>query len=297
MGTLAVGTTQATLSLTTDENASCRYATSAGVAYASMPNAFTTTGFTTHSTTVTGLSSGGSYNYFVRCRDGVGNANTTDFTISFSVAAPTGGGRIAFYGFSEGSGTSVNDSSSNGHTGTIAGATWSTQGRFGNALSFDGLNDWVTVNSTSLLNLTTGMTLEAWVYPTTIPTTYTAVAIKENGTDLSYALGAGSPSGPPGVFATTQAEIAASGPTTLAVNTWSHLAATYDGTMLRLYINGGQVAQAAMSGAMAVSSGALRLGGNSPNGYWFQGRLDELRIYNRALTQAEIQTDMNTPIN
>ena len=87
-GTLAAGTTQTTLSLTTNENATCRYATTAGVAYGSMPNTFATTGGTAQSTTVSGLVTGGSYTYFVRCQDTAGNANTNDFTIGFSVGQP-----------------------------------------------------------------------------------------------------------------------------------------------------------------------------------------------------------------
>lgn len=86
-GSLATGTTQATISVHTDENATCRYATSAGIAYGSMTGTFTTTGTTTHSTLVTGLSDGGSYSYYVRCIDGLGNANASDFAVSFSVAA------------------------------------------------------------------------------------------------------------------------------------------------------------------------------------------------------------------
>jgi hypothetical protein len=85
-GTLAAGTTQTTLALTTDENATCRYATSAGVAYASMPNTFATTGGTAHSTAIAGLVNGGSYAYYVRCQDTAVNANTNDFTITFTVA-------------------------------------------------------------------------------------------------------------------------------------------------------------------------------------------------------------------
>src|SRR5262249_43349551 len=60
-GTVAAGTTQVALSLTTNENATCRYATTAGVAYGAMATAFTTTGSTIHSTTVGGLSNGGTY--------------------------------------------------------------------------------------------------------------------------------------------------------------------------------------------------------------------------------------------
>ena len=66
---------------------------------------------------------------------------------------------VLAYGFNEGSGASVHDASGNGHTGIISGATWSTQGKFGQALAFNGLDNWVTVNASSLLELTTGMTL------------------------------------------------------------------------------------------------------------------------------------------
>ena len=99
-GTLAAGTTQSTLGLTTNEGATCKYATTAGVAYASMANTFSSTGGTTHTTTVTGLSNGGSYNYYVRCQDASGNANTDDFAINFGVASgTTGGGSTATSGF------------------------------------------------------------------------------------------------------------------------------------------------------------------------------------------------------
>ena len=87
-GTLAAGTTQTTLSLTTNESATCRYAASPGVAYGSMPNTFATTGGTAHSTTVNGLTNGSSYSFFVRCQDPASNANTNDFSITFSVAQP-----------------------------------------------------------------------------------------------------------------------------------------------------------------------------------------------------------------
>src|SRR5690348_15683757 len=55
-------------------------------------------------------------------------------------------GLVAAYGFNEGSGTSVNDISGNGNTGTITGATWSGSGKFGGALSFDGTSSLVTIN-------------------------------------------------------------------------------------------------------------------------------------------------------
>lgn len=69
---------------------------------------------------------------------------------------------VAAYGFEQGTGTTVADSSGNGLTGAITNASWSTAGRYGNALSFNGSNSWVTVADNALLHLTSGMTLEAW---------------------------------------------------------------------------------------------------------------------------------------
>ncbi len=89
-GALAAGTTQANLQVTSNENATCRYSTTAGTAYAAMTNTFITTGATAHSSTVTGLTNGTSYTYYVRCIDGSSNANIADYAISFSVAAPAG---------------------------------------------------------------------------------------------------------------------------------------------------------------------------------------------------------------
>ena len=86
VGTLALGTIGTTLSLTTDESATCKYSTSSGTAYGSMA-VFTTTSGTSHSTAVTGLTNGGSYIYYAKCQDGQGNTDTTDYTISFTVAA------------------------------------------------------------------------------------------------------------------------------------------------------------------------------------------------------------------
>ena len=63
-----------------------------------------------------------------------------------------------------------------------------------------------------------------------------------------------------------------------------------------LYVNGVQVASKAASGAIQASTSPLWIGGNQPYGEYFQGLIDDVRVYNRALTQAEIQTDMATPL-
>lgn len=91
-GQLASGTTQTSLVVTTSENATCKYSTTAGQTYAGMPNTFSTTGATSHSKTINGLVDGQSYNYYVRCQDATSNQNDADYFISFSVldlTAPT----------------------------------------------------------------------------------------------------------------------------------------------------------------------------------------------------------------
>jgi hypothetical protein len=82
----------------------------------------------------------------------------------------------------------------------------------------------------------------------------------------------------------------------VTTNIWTHLAGTYDGATLRLYVNGVQVSSRSPSGPIAVSTNPLQMGGDSIYGQYFQGRIDEVRVYNRALSATEIQRDMNTPI-
>src|SRR5262245_28499686 len=86
------------------------------------------------------------------------------------------------------------------------------------------------------------------------------------------------------------------GPTALPVNTWTHLAATFDGTTVRLYVNGAQVASQAQTSPLAPTTGTLQIGGDAYPGENFVGRIDEGRSYNRALSPAEILSDMNTPV-
>jgi hypothetical protein len=88
----------------------------------------------------------------------------------------------------------------------------------------------------------------------------------------------------------------ARGTTQLPVNNWSHVAATYNGSTLRLYVNGQQVGSRSISGSLLTSTGALKVGGNSIWGEYFEGRIDEIRIYNRGLSQSEILADMSVPI-
>ena len=210
-------------------------------------------------------------------------------------AATQAQGLVAAYSFDEGAGTAVGDTSGSGNAGVVSGATWAP-GRFGQALTFDSAGDWVTVPDAASLDLTTGMTLEAWVNPSLL-SLWRSVLMKEAPNYFVYSLYVNpNASGHAEAVIGGTSAIASGGPI-LPLDTWSHLASTYDGSTIRLYVNGSQVASASRGGAIGTSTGAFRIGGNSvwPDEFW-SGRIDEVRIYNRALSAAEIQTDMATPV-
>jgi hypothetical protein len=130
-----------------------------------------------------------SHSYRVRATDAAGNLSGYSNATSATTQAPdtqlarapssltsprgprraTAPGLEAAYSFDEGTGTTVADASGSGNTGTIANATWTTAGKYGKALVFNGTNSWVIIPDTPSLDLTTGETLEVWVYPFTIP--------------------------------------------------------------------------------------------------------------------------------
>jgi glucose/arabinose dehydrogenase/PKD repeat protein len=237
-------------------------------------------------------------NTFSSWSDGGAKAHTvtvpaTDSTLTATFTAPPVGTPIAAYNFNAGSGTTLADVTGKGHTGTLTGPTWSTAGKTGAALSFDGVNDSVRINDANDIDLTTGMTLEAWVRPTVLGNAWRTVLFKEQTGHMTYALYASTDNGRPTGQAYVGGERNARATAALPVNTWTHLATTYDGANLRLYVNGTQAATTALTGAMAVSTGPLKIGGNALWSEWFAGLIDDVRIYDRALSATEIQGDMN----
>lgn len=204
----------------------------------------------------------------------------------------------AIYRFNEETGTTTADASWNDNTGTISNAVWTTAGKYGSCLSFDG-RAWVTVNDSPSLDLTNGMTLEAWVYPASAISGWRTFIMKEipnsgDGGNYGYMLAA-EPDGHPVIdVSTTSGNYQqAMGPSTLPLNTWTHLAGTYDGTTLKLYVNGIEVAETPATGSILTSPQPLRIGGNAIWPEYFSGKIDEVRIYNQALSKSQIQTNMN----
>jgi hypothetical protein len=240
----------------------------------------------------------GSHTLTAVARDAAGNS-TTSATVTVTVSNTGGSGPIAAYNFNENLGTVINDLSGNSNTGSIFQALWNPSGKFGSALSFDGSNDYVSVPDANSLDLTNRMTLEAWVRPTG-SSAWQTIMLKENGSELAYAMysreNTNRPSGWVRINPTTGSSTSVTGTTGLALNAWTHLATTYDGTNMRMYVNGTLVGTKARTGTMYNSTGPLKFGGNAVWGEFFTGQIDEVRVYNRALTQPEIQTDMNLPL-
>jgi len=218
----------------------------------------------------------GTHTLSARARDAAGNTTTaTNVTVTVANTQPSN--LVAAYAFNEGTGTTVLDISGNGNNGTISGATWTTSGKFGNALVFNGTGAQVAVPNSTSLRLTTGMTLEAWVFPTVAPISWRAVIDKN--VDGYYLMASTSQGNQPAAGGTwTAGNQNTIGPSVLAVNTWTHMAATFDGATVRLFINGVQVASQAQTTLLTTTTGTLQIGGDSYPGEFFAGRIDEVRI-------------------
>jgi hypothetical protein len=239
----------------------------------------------------------GPHSVSATARDAAGNLATTAISVNVSnTVAPPPSGLVAAYGFNEGSGAAVGDASGKGNSGTAANTTWSATGKYGKALSFNGTNSIVSIPNAASLQLTSGMTLEAWANPSALGTTWRTLLFKQKTGGMNYALYANNNLGKPNGQADIGGEKNVVGTAGLALNAWSHVAATYDGSALKLYVNGSLVATTAVSGPINTSNGALTIGGNTVWNEWFKGLIDEVRVYNRSLSQSEIQTDMATPV-
>jgi hypothetical protein len=198
---------------------------------------------------------------------------------------------VAAYSFDAGEGTVAEDLSGE-HEGTIEGPAW-TKGKFGSALQFNGVEgEQVTVPDSNDLDLTDELTLEAWVRPTEA-IEWSSIVTKKRGSGISYQLVAHADhNAPVGYLADAEKEWGVDGGTTpLPANTWSHIAFTSDGAQLRFYVNGKLKGTSSMLVAAEPSTGPLVIGGDT-----FKGKIDEVRIYDRALDEGEINADKATPI-
>ncbi len=228
--------------------------------------------------------------------DGTNSIQALALTVAVSGVIIPGTGLQAAYSFEETVGTVVADSSGKSLSGTFTNAVRSP-GKNGQGLYFNGTNSLVFIDHTAALAATTGLTIEAWVNPATPSTTWRPIVFKPyDATRVSYVLqGSSAPSGVPSLGISVSPSNL-SGTSNLPVNAWSHLAATYDGTNMRLYVNGVLVGSREQTGPIITSNEPLTIGGSALFDAYWHGTIDDVRIYTRALGLSEIQNDMKIAV-
>jgi hypothetical protein len=194
---------------------------------------------------------------------------------------PLPGGLDVHYTLDEGSGAIANDSSGNGNHGIINGATWAT-GISGGALSLDGVNDYVDLGNP--VNLQPGtVSLSVW-----FKTTATGGRIVRKRT-YGYGLDVLS-TGKISFWINDAAAtiFTATSPNAYNDNTWHHAVGVYGGSVVKLYIDGSQVASA-NAGAIFYGAGAIAIGRDGDyNGSYFNGLIDDVRIFQSELSAQEV---------
>jgi len=223
------------------------------------------------------------------CGDGICEGGETSVTCSPDCTSPTQE-LVAYYTFDENSGTTAQDSSGNNNDGTISGATWAT-GHSGSALSFDGLNDYINAGTNSVLDLNGAMTISAWVRPVGWSTgSIGAIVTRGAGGGTGYEFYTRQVSNSYALWDINPAVISTIGPT---FGEWQHAAVVVDGSTYRFYVNG----EDAGTGSWSLSPSGINpllIGSFDGSSEFFNGSIDELRIYNYALSNAEIQDLFNS---
>jgi hypothetical protein len=203
-------------------------------------------------------------------------------------------GLVGWWKFDEGSGTVAYDSSGNGNDGNLTnGPTW-TIGKIGGALSFDGTNDYVKIGASSVFDLQR-ISISAWVKSDNFSNSGFIFEKTTNGSvNSQYAL----------FFENGlrfRNEVGADD-VSFSVSSvgWLFVTSTYDGTRKKLFTNGLERNQVTWTGTIPTSpSGVSAIGGFSQtshenwSNYIFNGLIDDVRIYDRALSAEEVQALYN----
>ncbi len=182
------------------------------------------------------------------------------------------------------------DSSGNGNNGTLVGApTWAAAGKIGAALSLNGTADYVDCGNGASLNIADKVSLSAWIKPATVGNSThqdfvckgdNSFSIKHHASNYIQFY----------VYSAAAYRNANSAVQTTAFNdAWHHVAGTFDGTQLKLYIDGQLVTSTVYAGAINVATYNVQIGHNSQQTTrFYNGLIDDVRIYQGALPKSEV---------
>jgi len=215
------------------------------------------------------------------------------FVGSLIIANPAGAELVAWWRLDEGSGTTASDSSGNGNDATFEGSpTWVDDGKLGKAVRFNGSSDYLAAPDSETLDINGDqLTMAAWINGEDWPAANHVIRkVADTGTGSIYILRV-QPDTVRVYLNTSAGETLVQGTTVLARNEWIHVALTYDGAQARIYVDGQLDVAMDVSGELTQSDNELRIGRGEPAGY-FMGMIDDVRVYNHALTEDEILAAM-----
>ncbi|MBN2180612.1 MAG: LamG domain-containing protein, partial [Sedimentisphaerales bacterium] len=194
---------------------------------------------------------------------------------------------VAWWKLDEGTGQIVLDETAYWNDGTLNGGPLWTDGRIGSALDFDGTDDYIDCGNPESLNITEAITVALWVNTDTVAGgAHRSYLIKG---DTSYALKQNS-GGRIEFFVYIGGWQAVTFPgSTSFNNVWHHLAGTYDGSQIKLYVDGELRDTKNYTGAIGTNGSIVSIGSDSGTRRFCDARIDDTRIYNRALSIVEIK--------
>ena len=195
---------------------------------------------------------------------------------------------VSLWLFDEGKGDIAEDSSSNGNNASFNNNPKWVTGQFGQAVSFDGVDDYLSAEDSDSLDVVSeAITLLAWIKGDDWPASWNHIIRKTPENPRIYILGVHS-TALPFTFLKTDVQQYADiqGKEPLSTKEWIHLAMTYNSKEIAIYVNGEVAVTAPASGTVEASDGELRIGRGVPAGY-FTGTIDEVGIFRIALSQDE----------
>jgi hypothetical protein len=214
------------------------------------------------------------------------------FVLVLSLVSNASADLVGYWKFDEGSGTIAYDSSGNGNDGTIQGDPQWVAGKIAGALQFDGTDDYVEVPDSPSLDITDAITIAAWVFREADSGTWERIVAKSDSSLYDYWLQVTSGDSIGGGFldigGTAHNSLDLATGVSIPLNQWTHLVYVYDGTYAKGYVNG-QLDKSDDIGSFTIRTSTRPLWvGRLQNSYNFDGLIDEVRIYDRALTVPEI---------